>query len=367
MPNPEPATQKEGGQPRSREQRRDLLRSMLRGSKTAADVHFRLDDEMCTRLREDDEFLKEYPLVRGEEGDELYIYGSIVSEWSRQWDEEYYGYSLDVSAFSVARALRKFKGKKLKVRFNCGGGSTKEGSAIAAHIAELVRNGVEVEAMVDGISASAALWPMVACQTVRGFEVSEYLVHRSWVCICANGRHLMEQGQQLLDLDEAAFEFEGSRVEGGADKVRELADANGGEGSWLTPAQAKEIGLIDEIVRGTPPKKADDGEEGGGEGDPVPAPVPDPENSTGKPARREVSEDGVTILLEADGVNSEVLKAAEEAARAVIAGKEIPAKVKEDPKDPEPGKDPEPEPEGLSLEDRMRWLNIAVAAQELRD
>ena len=219
------------------------------GRPEAAGAYMQAEDTLLV-LQEDDSFMESYPLVEDERGASLYLYGSIMGDEELRFEQEFFeSKAVGVSSISVARALSGFKGEELTVRINCRGGLTREGGAIASKIVELVKAGVKVRAVVEGVSASAALWPMIACGDITGFETSEYLVHRTWGMFIGNSTELREAADKMDKLDEQAFAAEGARVKGGSDKMRELADANSGQGTWLTSAEALEIELIDRIEK----------------------------------------------------------------------------------------------------------------------
>jgi ATP-dependent protease ClpP protease subunit len=164
----------------------------------------------------------------------LRIYGPIDS-WGGYWG---------TSAKEVAQALDLLGSdiKKIQVRVNSGGGSVFEGIAIAnlfrAHPAE-------VEAVVDGLAASAASVIVAACDRRVMSPGTQFMIHDVWSSAWGcNAAEMRKEAAVLDKLSDGLAELYADVAGGTREQWREVMV----EETWYTATEAAAAGLVDEVA-----------------------------------------------------------------------------------------------------------------------
>ena len=177
--------------------------------------------------------------VRAQSGPELWLYDEIG----------YWG----VAAKDVATLLEPFAGERVTVRVNSPGGEVFDGIAIL----NLLRHhdgGVDV--VVDGLAASAASFIAMAGQTITMRPNSRMMIHDAIGFAYGNAADMLELASLLDDLSQNIAEVYAARSGGDPAAFRELMLAE----TWLSPAQAVDLGLADAAEGDAPAEESDDEE-----------------------------------------------------------------------------------------------------------
>ena len=172
-----------------------------------------------------------YQITNGKEDAELLIYDFIGRD---PWTGE------GVDAKNLVRDLAGLKGKKLNVRINSPGGSAADGMAI--YNAILNHDG-PTTTTVDGIAASAASFIAQAGKTRRMAKASMMFVHPAQGFAMGDSRAMEKNAADLKQWDSV---IAGIYKEHGKDDEDYTALMNAE--TWMTPEQAVELGLADEVI-----------------------------------------------------------------------------------------------------------------------
>ena len=95
---------------------------------------------------------------------EVYIYDEIVQEHDTDWDGVEHGFTPDDLAEPLHEAS---PGDVVNIYVNSPGGSVFAAVAMTSEIRRAIQRGVNVNAYVDGIAASAASFLVMACDSVN--------------------------------------------------------------------------------------------------------------------------------------------------------------------------------------------------------
>lgn len=146
--------------------------------------------------------------------------------------------------------MNEVDGEDITVRLNSPGGSVFAGWGIIAKMKE--HNG-DVKMKIDGHAASMGFYMTLFSDYNESLDVSQFMIHR------AVGRVESEDDQKLLDnvngelrskmearIDDAKFQ----EITGAS--IAEIFESENRRDVWLTAKEAKEIGLVDRVVRLNP-------------------------------------------------------------------------------------------------------------------
>jgi ATP-dependent Clp protease protease subunit len=169
---------------------------------------------------------------------EILIYGSI-SSWN-------------ISARWISELLKQNPSTKIiKLRINSLGGSVFEGAAIYNVLA---RHPAKKECDIDGVAASAASWPVMACDVRRIGLNGFYMIHEAsgdtWG---PAGEH--EKTAKLLrqmNAQQVDIYAKGSKL-----SRADIAKAIEAE-TWYTAAEALKAGFVTEVAEGVEIASAED-------------------------------------------------------------------------------------------------------------
>ena len=165
---------------------------------------------------------------------DIFIYGDIVS--GDKWQDS------DTTSKSFADDLKKCGGKSVTVHINSGGGSVFDAMAIAN---TLKNYSGDVTISVEGLCASAAT--LVTCGSgghVKAAENAIFMVHKPAAFLFGsyNEDRLKKVENSLTAVMDAVIATYAQKID--AEKVQEMMTAE----TWLTAAEAKENGFVDEIT-----------------------------------------------------------------------------------------------------------------------
>lgn len=168
--------------------------------------------------------------VAGTDEAELLLYGDIGDDY---WS--------DNNAADFAYALNALKVSNIKVRINSPGGSV---WAAQAMFSSLKNHPANVTVYIDGVAASAATLVAMAGDTIIMPTNAVMMIHNPMISAYGANRNELEQMIKLLDTARetmiAVYEAHSGQTR---EKIIELLDAE----TWLTAAEAKALGFVDEV------------------------------------------------------------------------------------------------------------------------
>lgn len=147
-------------------------------------------------------------------------------------------------AFTELRAMFGTLSDAVKrVTFNIysPGGDVWDGNGIVQAIGELGKTR-ETVARVQ-VAASMATLIAVACQRRSIASNGRFLIHNAWTVTQGDAAEHEKAAKTLRDCEDEAVKFYAARTGKTEDEIRALMN----EERWLTPAEAKELGFVDEI------------------------------------------------------------------------------------------------------------------------
>lgn len=176
---------------------------------------------------------------------EILVYGAIMPDgWI--WDDE------GVSAVRVRQALAG--AGDVTVRIHSPGGDLFEAVAIATALRQHRAAGHAVEAVVDGLAASAATIVMVACASVAAAPLANLMLHQPRGCMCGTAADHAEMAAWLDTQTTQVAAAYAARM--GRPAAEIAADLAAGD-QWFTAAEAVAAGLVDRLLDDAPDPPAD--------------------------------------------------------------------------------------------------------------
>lgn len=172
---------------------------------------------------------------------DIYIQGELISDDLKAL-YEYFGISLQGTTPSeFKQVLNDNKDKNLTVHIDSIGGDYFVGVAMYNALMEHKGN---TTAVIDGIAASAATLPMVACNKVKMHACSTIMIHcASMGWTGGNANELMRDVEKLRVLDDTIANAYEIKTNLKHDKILKLM-ANE---TWMDCREAKSKGFADEI------------------------------------------------------------------------------------------------------------------------
>lgn len=164
---------------------------------------------------------------------EVWLYDEIGENWfgggisAKSFIDELNGLSRDIST--------------VRLRINSPGGDVFD--AFAMYQA-LLRHPANVVAEIDALAASAASVIAMAGDTIRMADTSLMMIHEPWTFTLGNSAEHREQADLLDQVAGNILRAYARRQDVDAEAIRAAMAAE----TWYTAAEAKEAGLVDEIV-----------------------------------------------------------------------------------------------------------------------
>lgn len=131
--------------------------------------------------------------------------------------------------------------KNLTVRVNSPGGDVWDGMSIFNMLSQY---SATTTVIVEGLAASIASVIAMAGDTVKAAEMSQLMIHDSWTYGVGNEQSLRELADVLAKIDGQIAETYAKRSGKPVDYFRELQDKD----TYLTAAEAFDVGLVDEVI-----------------------------------------------------------------------------------------------------------------------
>lgn len=170
------------------------------------------------------------------------IKGDIVdNDWGRIY--EYYGWDY-MSPKKMEDELKSANGDEVVFLINSGGGSVFDGYDIFNAIKEYRG---KTTAKIVGLAASAASFIAMGADKVQACALSQMMIHRAANGNQGNAPSHHANGNFLEGVDSTIVKAYTMRNGKTDEEMIELMDKT----TWLTPTQALENGIVDEIVNDT--------------------------------------------------------------------------------------------------------------------
>lgn len=146
-----------------------------------------------------------------------------------------------VTAKQFNEALSQVTTPNILLRINSPGGEVFDGFAIYTALAS---HAAKIEARIEGLAASAASFIALAADTVVIAEAAMMMVHKAWGLAIGNADDFMAMAATLEKIDG---NIAGIYARKSGKSAAEMIALMGAE-TWLDAAEAKALGLADEIL-----------------------------------------------------------------------------------------------------------------------
>ena len=145
-----------------------------------------------------------------------------------------------VTSKGVASKLRAMAGQDIEVHINSPGGDMWEGIGIHNLLCEH-RGRVTVKVL--GLAASAASIIAMAGDEILVGPASFVMIHNAWIISTGNRHDMLDTAAMLEPFDAAMAGLYARRTGQSVERVAAWMDANAGDGTYFSTAQALEFGF----------------------------------------------------------------------------------------------------------------------------
>lgn len=169
---------------------------------------------------------------------------------------EFYGVISEYSLFEDDITPAKFKadlygaglGGPVTVRINSPGGDVIAASVLRSILMEYPGR---VTCRIDGLCASAATLLAIAGDRVLMQDTAFWMIHDPWTVAIGGVEDLKAVIELLKTVKDGIVAAYTSRSNLGAERIGKLMT----DETWMTAAEAREYGFVDEIIRANPSKE----------------------------------------------------------------------------------------------------------------
>lgn len=171
------------------------------------------------------------------ESAEIYLYGIIGS-----------GMDIDVNKLVIEiEDLRKEGVKNFSFYVNSDGGEVVQGNSFFNY---LDRTDIDVTFVIDGVAASMmAMLITNPKHSVKAAKHSKFMYHRVQGYVYGNSAEVRAHADMIDTFESSLIDMMAARMNTDSEAVRAEFFADGTD-HWLSASQAKERGLVDEIIVG---------------------------------------------------------------------------------------------------------------------
>lgn len=196
---------------------------------------------------------KFYNFVNSAEQDfaELYIEGEIVENgWEREFLQDCWGEKATASN-EFTDMLKELNGKPLKIHCNSYGGSLFAGTAMYCALSEYKG---KKTGYIGALCASAATFPMLACDKTYMTSASGYCAHlpMTGVAVFGNRQDIQEAADEVINdlkqIENVMIDAYQRKTKMGAEKIRNILEKD----EVLSAKQAIEYGFVDGYTEDEP-------------------------------------------------------------------------------------------------------------------
>ena len=185
-----------------------------------------------------------------EESADLYIQGEIVEEgWEREFLADW-GVKATASN-ELEEQLKGLNGKPLNIHCNSFGGSLFAGTAMYC---ALINYKGKKTGYIDSMCASAATFPMLACDKTYITSASAYCVHLPMVQMVIGGNRLdiEEQAKEVINdlkqIENIMLDAYTKKTGMSKEKIRNILEKD----EIMSASKAIELGFVDALVEDEP-------------------------------------------------------------------------------------------------------------------
>ncbi len=146
-----------------------------------------------------------------------------------------------IGAKDFITELKEIKANKINLHVNSPGGSVFDGTAIYN---ALKNHKAEIITYIDGLAASMASVIALAGNTVNMAENALFMIHNPSGCACGDAEDMRKTAEILDKIKLTIIVPYENRYKGEDKTIETLMD----EETWLTAAEAEELGFIDNIT-----------------------------------------------------------------------------------------------------------------------
>ena len=178
-------------------------------------------------------------LVSDESSADIYIEGDIVSDDVKEL-YDYFGIEGVTSPGDLQSWLQENEGKPLMVHVNSRGGDLIAGQAMYSL---LINRTGKTSGVIDGIAASAATLPLMACGSVMMNATSMLMIHNASMGTFGNKNEIARDVAALKAFDNSIINAYQLKTGKSRDDLQLLMDNE----TWLDAREAKRLGFADVI------------------------------------------------------------------------------------------------------------------------
>lgn len=179
------------------------------------------------------------------EAAELYIDGEIVEdEATRDFIKDFFGERATAS-YAFAEELKALGGKPLKIHCNSYGGSLFAGTAMYCALSQYKG---QKTGYIGAVCASAATFPMLACDKTYMSAASAYLPHLPMTYAAGNRLDLERAIDELKSVEETMIDAYQRKTGLRREKIRSILEAD----KFMSSSEAIEYGFVDGLTEDEP-------------------------------------------------------------------------------------------------------------------
>lgn len=177
------------------------------------------------------------------EKNEIAVYGPIVDDESRVW----MSWS-DIEAMSgpYFRRLLKDMDGDVTVRIDSPGGDVSQASMIQGAIVEYINDGKgNVNGIIEGMAFSAASIITLPMSHIAMYQLAETMIHGPQGFMAGDLRDFQAYSTRLESMENEIIKAYADMMDEGEEEVRQMVE----DTTFFTSSEAKNVGLIDEIIK----------------------------------------------------------------------------------------------------------------------
>lgn len=163
---------------------------------------------------------------------------------SQPWDDEVTVKNTKEAMKKELKRIADIKADTIIVNINSPGGDVSHGISIHDLLAQ---SKAKVITDLRGMSASAATLIWQAGNTRRMSDNALPLIHNASTFAWGNKFDIKQMADDLEKIDERILNIYLKRAKTDESKLKKLFDENNGHGRWMSPEEALEYGLVDEV------------------------------------------------------------------------------------------------------------------------
>ncbi len=182
-------------------------------------------------------------------GAEMTLYGNVVSSRPRDWKTGAESKGSYIVQDEILTDIAKIaKCKSLNIRLNSCGGECNVAIIIHNRLRELAKNGMQITCIVDGVAMSAGSHIMCAADKIKAYAGSLIMIHKASAMLFGfyNADDLRKAAAANDAYDRAIVAAYKRKTGKTDEELLELMSAE----TFMTGAEAKEQGFVDELVEG---------------------------------------------------------------------------------------------------------------------